>query len=190
MRSYDRHAVCAFRFTRAAWGGFSNFYPLAAPIHAGPWRFHTSEALFQASKFPHRPDIQSRIALAPSPRTAKAIARAAALGPGWDARRADAMRWVLRMKREAHPGPIDGWLDATDDRPIVEVSVHDTWWGARPVDERFVGRNVLGRLWMELRKHIRESDPAADARAWARRLPLGRLYGPPDPVRPGKAPVG
>ena len=187
MRTYDRHAVCAFRFTRAIWGGFSNFYPLECPIHAGPWLFHTAEALYQACKHPHRPDIQARIAHAPSPKAAKAIARAAPLGPGWDARRADAMRWVLRMKREAQPGPIDRWLDATGERPIVEVSVHDAWWGARPVGERYVGRNVLGRLWMELRQHVRESDPAARAPVWAGRLDLGPLSGAQAPVLAGSA---
>ena len=51
MRIYNRDDVCGFRFTRAAWGEFSNFAPLAAPIAAGPWTFTTSEALYQAAKF-------------------------------------------------------------------------------------------------------------------------------------------
>ena len=57
-------------FTREAWGELSNFHPLAAPIAAGPFRFDTSEALYQAAKFGARPDVQRRIAEAPTPREA------------------------------------------------------------------------------------------------------------------------
>ena len=45
----------------------------------------------------------------------------------------DVMRWVLRMKREANRTQIDAVLAATCERPIVEVSTRDPWWGARPV---------------------------------------------------------
>ena len=58
------------------------------------------------------------------------------------------MRRVLRLKREADAAGIDAVLDATGERSIVEVSTRDPWWGARPVADRYAGRNVLGRLWM------------------------------------------
>ena len=54
MRIYNRDEVCPFRFTRAAWGEFSNFAPLAAPIAAGPWTFATSEHLYQACQVRRR----------------------------------------------------------------------------------------------------------------------------------------
>ena len=66
MRIYARDQVCSFRFTRATWGAFSNFQPLAVPITAGPWTFATSEHAYQACKFPARPDVQQRIADAPT----------------------------------------------------------------------------------------------------------------------------
>ena len=87
------------------------------------------------------------------------------------------MRWVLRCKREANRDEIDALLAETAERPIVEVSTRDPWWGARPVADRYEGNNVLGRLWMELRQHIRESDPAALSAAWAGRIRVGRLSG-------------
>ena len=46
MRVYAREHACGFRLSRNAWGELSNFYPLAAPIAAGPFLFHTSEALY------------------------------------------------------------------------------------------------------------------------------------------------
>ena len=179
MRVYAKEHACAFRLTREAWGELSNFHPLAAPIAAGPFRFATSEALYQSAKFGARPDVQQRIAEAPTPKAAAAIGRTPGLGidPGWNAQRVDVMRWALRMKREANPAAIDAVLAATGERPIVEVSTRDPWWGARPVADRYEGRNVLGRLWMELRHQLREDDAAAGAGAWTGRIRVGCLAG-------------
>ena len=177
MRIYARDRACGFRFARAEWGAFSNFQPLAVPIAAGPWTFGTSEAAYQAGKFAARPDVQQRIAEAPTAREAAAIGRTPGLGidPGWNAQRVDVMRWVLRMKREANEAEIDAVLAATGSRPIVEVSTRDPWWGARPVADRYEGGNVLGRLWMELRRQLRDHDPAARSGAWLDRIRVGRL---------------
>ncbi len=177
MRSYEREKSCAFRFSKAAWGELSNFFPLAVPILAGPWQFRSSEGLYQACKFPARPGVQRRIAEAPTPKEAAAIGRTPGLGidPGWNARRVDVMRWVLRCKREANKAEIDAVLAATGERPIVEVSTRDPWWGASPSGDRYEGHNVLGRLWMELRQHVREDDSAARSDAWIGRIHVGRL---------------
>ena len=177
MRIYAKDQVCSFRFTRTTWGAFSNFQPLAVPIAAGPWTFATSEHVYQACKFPTRPDLQQRIAEAPTAREAAAIGRTPGLGldPGWNAQRVDVMRWVLRLKREANQAEIDAVLAATGGRPIVEVSTRDPWWGAQPVADRYEGRNVLGRLWMELRQQLRDHDPAARPGAWLDRIRVGRL---------------
>ena len=185
MRIYARTEVCGFRFANAAWAELSNFYPLAVPIAAGPWTFSTSEAAYQAAKFAARPDVQRRIAEAPTPREAAAIGRTPGLGidHGWNAQRVDVMRWVLRMKREANHVAIDAVLAATGERPIVEVSTRDPWWGARPVADRYEGRNVLGRLWMELRQQLRDGDPAARSGAWTGRIRVGCLVDVPHAAR-------
>ncbi len=177
MRIYNRDEVCSFRFTRAAWGEFSNFAPLAAPIAAGPWTFPTSEHLYQAAKFGAAPDVQQRIAGAPTARDAAAIGRGERTGldPRWNEQRVNVMRWVLRMKREANAAEIDAALAASGDRAIVEVSTRDAWWGAKPAGDTLRGHNVLGRLWMELRRQLRDGDPAARSAAWAGRIRVGRL---------------
>ena len=181
MRIYARDQVCPFRFTRQRWGELSNFCPLAVPIAAGPWTFRFSESLYQAAKFAARPNVQQRIAAAPTAREAAAIGRTPGLGidPGWNGQRVHVMRWVLRMKREANADEIDAVLAATGDRPIVEVSSRDPWWGARPVADRYEGKNVLGRLWMELRQQLRHGDPAARSGAWLDRIRVGRLADSP-----------
>ena len=177
MRIYKPNAVCGFRFTREAWGEFSNFAPLAAPIAAGPWSFPTSEHLYQAAKFAAAPQVQHRIAAAPTAREAAAIGRSTRSGiaPDWNAQRVNAMRWVLRMKREANAAAIDAALARTGDRAIVEVSSRDPWWGAKPDGDAYRGHNVLGRLWMELRQQLRDGDPAAQSTVWIARIDVGRL---------------
>ena len=180
MRIYKRDEVCPFRFTREAWGEFSNFAPLAAPI-AGPWMFATSEHLYQAAKFGAAPVVQHRIARAPTARDAVAIGRGTETGlhPDWDAQRVNAMRWVLRMKREANAAAIDAALARSGDWPIVEVSTRDAWWGAKPAGDSYRGENVLGRLWMELRHQFRDGDPASRSAAWIDRIDVGWLADAP-----------
>ena len=96
MRIYARDQVCGFRYTRSIWGAFSNFQPLAVPIAADSWTFPTSEHAYQACKFPARPDVQQRIAEAPTAREAAAIGRAPGLRHrrigGGDARTHRALR--------------------------------------------------------------------------------------------------
>ena len=53
------------------------------------------------------------------------------------------------------------------------------WRGARPVADRYEGRNVLGRLSMELRHQFREHDPAAGSGAWAGRTASAASRAPP-----------
>ena len=66
---------------------------------------------------------------------------------------------------------------ATGDCPIVEVSTRDPWWSARPVADRYEGRNVLGRLWMQLRQQLRDGHRAARSGVWLGRNRVGRLAG-------------
>ena len=143
----------------------------------------------KARRAPRRPS--GRIAEAPTPKAAGAIGRTPGLGidSGWNAQRVDVMRWVLRMKREVDRAGIDAVLAATGDRPFVEVSTRDPCWGARPVANRYEGRNVLGRLWMELRRQLRENDPADSSGAWTGRLRVGCLAGTTGGLDAGRAAV-
>ncbi len=177
MPTYLKSVSCGFLRTRDEWGEFSNFRRLDVPIRAGPHQLATSEHLYQVCKFASRPDIQDRIAAAPRPGDAARLGRNPNPGPdpGWNDQRVDVMRWVIRMKREANPGLIDAALDRTAQRPIVEVSRHDAFWGARDAGDIYEGENVLGRLWMELRHHIRQNDPLALAEAWSPKIDVGAL---------------
>ena len=60
---------------------------------------------------------------------------------------------------------------------IVEVTTHDWCWNAEPLDDCYEGRNVLGRLWIELREQVREGDPTTHSYTWLDRIRIGRLTG-------------
>ena len=137
--------------------------------------------MYQAAKFGAAPAVQRRIAGARTAREAAAIGRGtkAGMNPDWKAQRVNAMRWVLRMKREANAAGIDAALARTGERAIVEVSARDPWWGAKPAGDSYRGENVLGRLWMELRQQLRDGDPAARSATWTGRIQVGRLADPP-----------
>jgi hypothetical protein len=76
----------------------------------------------------------------------------------WDQIRFKVMRWCLRVKLAQHYEPFGRLLLATEDRPIVEQSRKDDYWGAKVSgvsEEVLIGQNVLGRLLMELREQLK-----------------------------------
>jgi hypothetical protein len=71
------------------------------------------------------------------------------------------MKWCLRVKLVHNWRKFSDLLLSTGDRPIVEDSRKDGYWGARPQEnDTLNGQNVLGRLLMDLREKLRE-DPEA-----------------------------
>ncbi len=152
-RVYDPTACIVFQGTRERFGGLSNMAP-GFPLLVNGVAVLTAEALYQACRFPHLPDAQRRIIDARSPMTAKRLAQALRedARPDWDAARVDVMRWCLRVKLAQHRRDFGGLLRETGGRPIVERSRRDGFWGAKAdAGGKLAGRNVLGRLLMELR---------------------------------------
>ena len=73
--------------------------------------------------------------------------------PDWDQVKVTIMRWCIRIKLVHNWERFSALLLDTGDRPIVEESRKDSFWGAKPIDAfTLVGMNVLGRLLMELEK--------------------------------------
>jgi hypothetical protein len=76
----------------------------------------------------------------------------------WDNIRVRVMRWCLRVKLAENLTTFGQLLLSTGDKPIVEHSAKDQFWGAKAQDgEALTGVNVLGRLLMELREQLRSS---------------------------------
>jgi N-glycosidase YbiA len=73
-----------FYRARGPYGSFTNFSPDPVHIYGATWK--TSEAAFQAAKFPHLPDLVKRIWEAATPRDAATLGRDRSfrLRPDWD----------------------------------------------------------------------------------------------------------
>ena len=157
QRVYNRTESVIFRKTAEPFGGLSNMAG-GFPLHINGVRILTSEALYQACRFPHLPDIQRLIIEQRSPMTAKMKSKPYRNDsrPDWDTVRLRIMRWCLRVKLAQNWDPFSHLLLSTGERPIVEESYRDAFWGAKPNDDdKLIGANVLGRLLMELREALR-----------------------------------
>jgi len=166
-RTYSRKDSVVFLKTDEPFGGLSNMAG-GYPIHVNGVRILTSEALYQACRFPHLPDVQKLIIGQISPMTAKMRSKPYRKDsrPDWDQVRVRIMRWSLRMKLANNWNAFSTLLLKTGERPIVEESRKDDFWGAKVVDDgdTLVGMNVLGRLLMELREQVKQQgrDAALD----------------------------
>ena len=161
-RTYSREEAITFRKTNEKFGGLSNMAP-GFPLKVNGAHFRTAEALYQVCRFPHRPEVQKLILNERSPMTAKMRSKPyrADSRPDWDAVRVPIMKWCLRVKLAQNWEIFGDLLLATGDRPIVEDSRKDDYWGAKMVDDdTLAGQNVLGRLLMELREKLKHSPEA------------------------------
>ncbi len=159
-RKYKRSEVVIFRKTNEEFGGLSNMAP-GFPIEIDGIHIRTSEALYQACRFPHSEKIQKIIIEQKSPMTAKMKSkpfRRETRGD-WMNVRINIMRWCLRVKLACNWDKFKQLLMATENKPIVEESRRDKFWGAIPNgDEILIGQNILGRLLMELREELKNND--------------------------------
>jgi type I restriction enzyme S subunit len=160
VRTYDPAESVVFLKTNERFGGLSNMAP-GFPLRVNGVRIRTSEALYQACRFPHMPDVQRLIIDQNSPMTAKMRSKPYRnqSRPDWDAVRVKVMRWSLRVKLAQNWREFGRLLLATHEKPIVERSRKDDFWGAKVAEDgSLVGMNVLGRLLMELREILKSDD--------------------------------
>ena len=132
------------------------------PLSIGGVRVRSTEALYQACRFPHEPGWQREILDAPNAMRAKMAAkkegrRKLHSRPDWEEIQVDVMRWCLRVKLAQHYRDFFvRLLDWTGQRPIVERSSKDRSWGAvMETDGVLRGANQLGRLLSEVRDEAR-----------------------------------
>lgn len=124
-------------------------------------QYRTCEALFQCMRFQSYPDVQKEIQGCKSPMGAKMIARKnrKKLNRGimWDEAEEDLnwMRLCIRLKIEQHPELSQKLIETGTDLIIEDCTTHPResarYWGAVKVNDKWEGKNMLGKLWMELR---------------------------------------
>lgn len=118
-------------------------------------RFDTSEAVYHWEKFVgmQNTSVRNAILHARSAHDAFKIAQEnrAKYRPDWDEIKVDIMRDILRAKAAQHLY-VHRKLLVTGDRELIEDSWRDDFWGWGPHRD---GKNMLGRLWMEVRAELR-----------------------------------
>ena len=177
-RTYLVEEIISFRKTAEEFGGLSNMAP-GFPIWIAGVSLRTSEALYQACRFPHMPEVQRLIVGEKSPMTAKMRSKPFRKDSRehWDEIRVPIMKWCIRVKLAQNWVSFSDLLLRTGDKPIVEESRKDEFWGAiRVGNGELHGRNVLGRLLMELRERLK-SDPDSLKQVSPIRLPDFTLLG-------------
>ncbi len=158
-RIYSPHASVVFLKTKDPFGGFSNM-SAGFPLQVNGVDIRTSEALYQACRFPHMEDLQRKIIDERSPMSAKMVTKPFLddTRKDWASVRIKIMAWCLDVKLIQNWEKFGGLLLASKGKSIVELSYKDDFWGCKPTDNYLVGTNALGRLLMQQRELIREGE--------------------------------
>lgn len=160
-RIYNASEIAFFKKTKETFGGLSNM-AAGFPLEINGVAILTSEALYQACRFPHLPEVQQLIIKEKSPMTAKMVGKPyrSQSREDFEDVKVDIMRWCLRVKLAQNFIEFGKLLLSTNNKPIVEDSHKDTFWGAvrDKKDENILrGVNALGRLLMQLREQYLEN---------------------------------
>ena len=156
-------AEVAFRKVAEPYGWLQNMAPF--PILYDGHEYYTSEHLFQVLRVdPAAEDIRELIRAEKSPMAAKMMAkkhvdrRKVVPQSEEDVR---LMAKVLRLKIRSHPELLLWLLDTGEDTLIEDSTKRRNesglfWGAAKQADGTWTGHNILGRLWMALRKQYRD----------------------------------
>lgn len=142
----------AIRFYKVneAYGEFSNFAPYPITLKGKTWP--TSEHYFQAQKFTGT-EREEEIRLAARAMIAARMGRGRdwKLRDDWEQVKDDIMREAVRAKFTQHP-QLRSLLLATGDAEIIEHTTNDNYWADGGDGS---GKNMLGRILMEVREELR-----------------------------------
>ena len=155
--------MISFTKVKLPYGWLGNMSPY--PVEYEGKYYRTTEALFQCMRFEGYPEVQKIIMAQKSPMGAKMKAKKFRRELGvkinmGDEADLERMRICLRLKINQHNN-LKEMLLLTGDSIIIEDSSKrpnesGLIWGAALIDGEWVGKNVLGKLWMNLREELRE----------------------------------
>lgn len=161
IRVYYKENSCVFKKNNEEFGDLSNM-ATKFPLHINNISVRTVEAIYQACRFPHKPEIQKKIIEQKSPMNVKMISNAnkKQSRDDWDFIRLKVMKWCINIKLAQNFISFGAALHETGLRNIVEKSSKDNYWGAIPNEDEtvFTGKNALGRLLMDLRQTFYSQD--------------------------------
>ncbi len=148
----------AFTKVKLEYGWLGNMAPFPIVYNDKEWR--TTEALFQALRF-EDDTIREEIRAQRSPMAAKMVAKKypdkISVIPISE-KDIENMELVCKLKLEQHP-ELKEKLKETGEQLIVEdvtkrPNGRNIVWGAALKDGVWEGQNILGKIWMKLRKEL------------------------------------
>jgi len=153
----DSTDIIRFYSTADEYGEFSNFAAYPISLQGKSWP--TTEHFFQAQKF-GEPKDQEEIRTANTPMLAARLGRdrKRRLRKDWESVKVGVMREALEAKFRQHED-LRRLLLSTGSAGIVEHTENDSYWGDGGDGS---GRNMLGKLLMEVREKLR----AENGRSW------------------------
>jgi len=148
-------SVIHFYSVSDEYGEFSNFAAFSIKLKGKRWP--TSEHYFQAQKFKdfgHQEEIRK----AKTPMIAARLGRdrKKKLRRDWDSIRDNVMREAVLAKFTQHD-ELKTILLGTGEAKLVENTANDAYWGDGGDGS---GKNMLGRILMEVRDKLRVVEPA------------------------------
>jgi ribA/ribD-fused uncharacterized protein len=159
-------------------GAFSNMRP-GYPMRISQIDVPSTEAFYEAMRFPHLPDFQKEILDQEKPVLAKrhAYTRVKETREDWFKVNTRIMRQALELRCAFYPEDMRRLMDETQGRPIVEISRRDDFWGTFERNGLLQGKNILGRLWMERRELHLQTTPGDSIKVVAPRYRNAQLCG-------------
>lgn len=135
---------------------FSNFSAFAIE-----WKGHlcmTTEHAYHTEKFEDE-EIKKEIRATRSAHDSQKVSHAykEKYRADWNDVKLGIMKSILQEKVLQHPYVKKKLLESGD-RILVEDSWRDDFWGWGPNKD---GKNMLGKLWMEVREEVRKQEPAS-----------------------------
>ncbi len=148
--------VINFYHLNEPFGEFSNFARYRIFLKGRTWP--TSEHYFQAQKYAGTPR-EDEIGHAKTPSEAANLGRSRKhpLRPDWESAKDDLMREAVYAKFTQH-SELRELLLSTGDATLVEHTENDCYWGDGGDGS---GKNMLGRILMEIRERLRQEGAAS-----------------------------
>lgn len=154
--------IIAFKKVKEPYGWLGNM--AAFPVFYNDLEYKTTEALFQALRFKDFPEIAEKIRQEKSPMTAKMVAKSykdILDKAGYEFLSSQDMAYMkicLQEKIAQHP-ELKSLLQETGGKHIIEdcpsrPQGSGLFWGAALQNGGWVGKNILGEMWMIVRQEL------------------------------------
>lgn len=155
-KTYNIPDCAVFSKTTGLYGGLSNM-AAGYSLFVNEINIANTEILYQCCRFPLFPKLQEDMISIENPMEAKKLARKydKYTRQDWNVVKVDVMKWCLKVKLIQNRDNFSTLLRSTSGKQIVEYSTKDPFWGALPLgNDQLQGKNVLGRLLVEVRETI------------------------------------